>query len=260
MKSRITALYILLGLFALGSFNCAFRKYEKREVSEYRVSLEGKTKVTLENVNGKINVFKGDSASSLIVKAEKIAHVKKRELKEPFTEARVDIDSTSEIVRIKSEIGKHKGFIRFDINGGTKINYTITLPPGVEFSVDNTNGSVSFTNISNDLSVDITNGSVNLENASGFNKFDLVNGKVKGKLDSTKGMIIDIVNGGVNLELDSTFSAKFDIETVNGRVKHENLNFTSIASGKKSMVGRIGDSDVEVKMDIVNGKVVLKGK
>ena len=260
MKLRITALYIVLVLFALGSFNCAFRKYEKREVSEYKVSLEGKTKVTLENVNGKINVFKGDSASGLIVKAEKIAHVKKRELSEPFTEARVEIDSTSEIVRINSEIGKDKGFIRFDINGGTKINYTITLPPGVEFSVNNTNGSVTFTNISNDLDVEIKNGSVNLENTSGFNKFDLVNGKVKGKLDSTKGMIIDIVNGGVNLELDSTFSAKFKIETVNGRISEENLNFTSIASGKKSMVGRIGSSDAEVKMDIVNGKVVLKGK
>ena len=260
MKLRITALYIVLVLFALGSFNCAFRKYEKREVSEYKVSLEGKTKVTLENVNGKINVFKGDSASGLIVKAEKIAHVKKRELSEPFTEARVEIDSTSEIVRINSEIGKDKGFIRFDINGGTKINYTITLPPGVEFSVNNTNGSVSFTNISNDLDISIINGSVTLDNASGFNKFDLTNGKVKGKLDSTKGMIIDIVNGGVNLELDSTFSAKFKIETVNGRISEENLNFTSIASGKKSMVGRIGSSDAEVKMDIVNGKVVLKGK
>lgn len=260
MRFRNTLLYILLGFFALASFNCAFRKYEKREVSEYKVSLEGKTKVTLENVNGKINVFKGDSASGLIVKAEKIAHVKKRELSEPFTEARVEIDSTSEIVRINSEIGKDKGFIRFDINGGTKINYTITLPPGVEFSVNNTNGSVTFTNISNDLDVEIKNGSVNLENTSGFNKFDLVNGKVKGKLDSTKGMIIDIVNGGVNLELDSTFSAKFKIETVNGRISEENLNFTSIASGKKSMVGRIGSSDAEVKMDIVNGKVVLKGK
>jgi hypothetical protein len=260
MKLRITALYVLLGLFALGSFNCAFRRYEKREVSEYRVNLEGKTKVTLENVNGKINVFKGDSTTGLVVKAEKIAKVKKRELNEPFTEASVEIDSTSEIVKIKSEIGKHKGYIRFDIDGGTKINYTITLPPGVEFSVDNTNGSASFTNISNDLNISIINGSITLDNASGSNKFDLTNGKVKGKLDSTKGMIIDIVNGGVNLELDSTFSAKFNIETVNGRIKQENLNFTSIASGKKSMVGRIGDSDAEVKMDIVNGKVVLKGK
>ena len=260
MKFRTTVLYIVLGFFALGSFNCAFKRYEKRKVSEYRISLDGKTKVTLENTNGKINVFKGDSTTGLVVKAEKIAHVKKRELSEPFTEASVEIDSTSEILSVKSKIEKNKGFIKFDIDGGTKINYTITLPPGVKFSVDNTNGSVSFTNVSNDLDVEIKNGSVDLENASGYNKFDLTNGKVKGKLDSTKGMIIDIVNGGVNLELDSTFSAKFNIETVNGRVKQENLNFTSIASGKKSMVGRIGDSDAEVKMDIVNGKVVLKGK
>jgi len=260
MKLRITALYILLSLFALGSFNCAFRRYEKREVSEYRVNLEGKTKVTLENVNGKINVFKGDSTTGLVVKAEKIAKVKKRELNEPFTEASVEIDTTSEIVRIKSDIGKHKGFIRLDIDGGTKINYTITLPPGIGFSVNNTNGSASFTNISNDLNVEIINGGVTLDNASGNNKFDLTNGKIKGKLDSTKGMIIDIVNGGVTLELDSTFSAKFNIETVNGRIKQENLSFTSIASGKKSMVGRIGNSEAEVKMDIVNGKVVLKGK
>jgi hypothetical protein len=260
MKLRITVLYILLGFFALGSFNCAFKRYEKREVSEYRVNLDGKTKVTLENVNGKIDVYKGDSASGLVIKAEKIAKVKKRELNEPFTEASVDVDTSSEVVRIKSMMEKHKGFIRFDINGGTKINYTITLPPGVDFSVDNTNGNAGFTNISNNLNVEIINGSVNLDNASGSNKFDLTNGKVKGKLDSTKGMIIDIVNGRVDLELDSTFSAKFKIETVNGRISEENLNFNSIASNKKSLVGSLGDSDAEVKMDVVNGKVILKGK
>lgn len=260
MKIRITVLYILLGFFALGSFNCAFRKYEKREVSEYKVSLEGKTKVTLENVNGKIDVYKGDSATGLVINAEKIAKVKRRELHTPFTEARVDIDSTSDEVRIKSVIEKEKGFVHFDIDGGTKINYTITLPPGVEFSAGNTNGNVTLNNISNNSDISIINGSITVDNASGNNKFDLTNGKVKGKLDSTKGMIIDIVNGGVNLELDSTFSAKFNIETVNGRISEENLNFNSIASGKRSMIGRLGDSNAEVKIDMVNGKVVLKGK
>jgi hypothetical protein len=260
MNIRPVLISALLCLFAITSLDCSFKRYDKSEVSEYKINVNGKTKVSLENKSGDIKVYKGDSSTGLVVKAEKITKVKKRDLNEPFTEAYVDIDTSSEIVRIRGEIEKERGFIRFNINEKTEINYTITLPPGIKFSVDNTNGSASFNNISNDLDINIINGHVDVDNISGLNKFDITNGKMKGSLDSTKGLTIDIINGGVDFKLDSNFSAIFNVETVNGKVTEENLNFTTLTSERKSLKGRIGNSNAVVKIDIVNGKVVLKSK
>jgi hypothetical protein len=264
MIFKSTTLYFLLGLFAFSSVNCSFKRYDKREVSEYRVSLKGKTKVSLENFTGKINVYKGDSASGLVIRAEKIAHVKKRELDKPFTEAWVDIDSSSEIIRVKSEYEKSKGWLKFKFNdrdaNGTDINYDITIPPGVKFSVENVSGDVKFIDIENDIDVSLVNGDVDIDNVSGNNNFNITNGKIRGSLDSTKGLKIEIINGKVDFTLGSKFSGVFKIETVNGKIEQENLSFATLSSEKKTLRGRMGESNSEINIDIVNGKVILKGK
>ena len=264
MRIKTLLLITILGLFAFSSMDCVFKRYDKREVSDYTVGLYGKTKVALENFNGKIKVFKGDSTTGLIVKVEKIAQVKKRELDKPFTEAWVSIDSSSEIVRITSEYEKNKGLIKFKLNdkdaNSTRINYTITIPPGVKLSIVNVNGDIEFTNIENDLDVELINGDVIVDNISGLNKFDIANGKIKGSLDSTKGLTADILNGRVDLKLDSTFSANFKIDVGNGKIEYKDLNIETLQAEKKTLRGRIGDSNAEVKIDIGNGKVILKSK
>jgi len=264
MKIRTLLLLTIFSLFAFSSIDCTFKRYDKREVSEFKVNLTGKTKVMLENFNGKVKVYKGDSATGLVVKAEITAHVKKRNLEKPLTEAWVNIDSTSEIVRVISEYEKSKGWLKFQFNdrdaNTTEINYTITIPPGVKLSIDNVNGDIELTNIENDLDIELLNGDVEVDNASGLNKVEIANGKLKGSLDSTKGMNVEILNGRVDLKLDSAFSANFKIDVGNGKIQHENLNFKVLTSEKETLRGRMGESNAEVKIDISNGKVILKGK
>lgn len=264
MKFKTLILVILFGAFAMSSMNCSFKRYDKREVSEHKINLYGKTKVAIENFNGRIKVFKGDSANGLIIKVEKIAHVKRRELDKPFTEAWVDIDSSSEIVRIRSDYEKSKSWLKFKFNGrdanSTDMNYDITIPPGVKLSVENVNGDIDFTNIENDLDVTVINGDVDVDNVPGNNNFNLTNGKLRGSLDSTKGLKIDIINGRVDFALGSNFSGRFKVEVVNGKIQQEKLNFATLSSEKKTLRGRLGDSDAEINIDIVNGKVILKGK
>ncbi len=259
MKMKRLLFFILAALFTLSSVNCSLRRYEKRETSEYKIDLTGKTKVTLDNVSGTIKVYKGDSTAGLIVKAEKIAKVKKRDLEKPFTEASVEIDSSSDAVHISSEIEKEKGFFKFDIDGGTKINYTITLPPGVKFTIDNTNGNVELNDLVNDLDVSVINGNVDIDKISGDDKFDITNGKLRGYMDSSKGLTVNIVNGGVSFDLGKNFTGNFKIETVNGKITQDNLDFAAAVSEKNSFKGKIGDSNSEIKIDIVNGKVSLSG-
>jgi hypothetical protein len=244
--------------------DCTFKRYDKRVVSEYKVNLTGKTKVMIENFNGKIKVYKGDSATGLVVKAEITARVKKRDLDKPFTEAWVNIDSTSEIIKVTSEYEKSKGWLKFKFNdkdaNSSEINYTITIPPGVKLSIYNVNDDIELTNIENDIDVELLNGDIKVDNASGVNRVKIANGKLKGSLDSTKGMTVEILNGRVELKLDSAFSANFKIDVGNGKIQHEDLNFSTLTSEKETLRGRIGESNAEVKIDITNGKVILKGK
>lgn len=264
MKIKTLLLMTLLAAFALISMDCSFKRYDKREVSEYKVNLSGKTKVTLENFSGRIKVFKGDSATGLVVKVDKIAHVKKRDLDKPFSEAWVEIDSSSEIIRIKSGYQKSKGWLKFQFNdrdaNSTDMNYDITIPPGVKLSVENVNGDVDFINIGNDLDISIINGDMDVDNISGNNNINITNGKLTGSLDSTKGLKVDIINGKVDLALGSKFSAHFKTETINGKIEQENLNFATLSSEKKSLRGRIGESNAEVNIDMTNGKILLKAK
>lgn len=264
MRIRTLLLITLLGLFAFSSIDCTFRRYDKREVSEYKVNLSGKTNVMIENFNGKIKCYRGDSATGLVVKAEITARVKKRDLEKPLTEAWVEIDSTSEIVKVTSEYEKSKGWLKFKFNNkdanSSEINYTITIPPGVKLSIYNVNDDIELTNIENDLDVELLNGDIEVDNASGVNRIKIANGKLKGSLDSTKGMSVEIINGKVDLKLDSTFSAYFKIDVGNGKIEQKNLNFGALSSDKETLRGRIGDSNAEVKIDMVNGKVILKGR
>ena len=264
IKIKTVLLIALLTVFAFSSMDCTFKRYDKREVSEYKVNLAGKTKVTLENFSGRIKVFKGDSATGLVIKVEKIAHVKKRDLGKPFSEAWVNIDSSSEIVRITSGYEKSKGWLKFQFNdhdaNSTDMNYDITIPPGVKLSIENVNGDVDFTNIENDLDISIINGDMDVDNISGNNNINITNGKLTGTLDSTKGLKVDIINGKVDLALGSKFSANFKAETITGRIEQENLNFATLSSEKKTLRGRLGESNAEVNIDIANGKIILKGK
>lgn len=249
----------LTAIFAISSFNCSLKKYEKREVSEYKINTVGKTKITLENVSGTIKVNKGDSTTGLIVKAEKIAKVKKRDLDKPFTESSVEIDTSADIIRITSEMEKSKGFFKFEIGGGNRINYTITLPPGLKLSVDNTNGNVELNELTNDLDISVINGNIEVERTPGQNTFDITNGKMKGSLDSSKGFSVNVVNGNVDFTLGKNFSGNFKMETINGRISHDNLDFSTVVSEKNDFKGKLGDSDAEIKIDVVNGRIALTG-
>jgi len=91
----------------------------------------------------------------------------------------------------------------------------------------------------------------------GNTKLEVTNGKVKGDLDSTKGLNIDVTNGKVNLNLGELFSGKFKLDVTNGKIIKDKFNFTDVSEEKKSFEGKLGDKDAEVIIDVVNGKITL---
>lgn len=256
-----TKYFILLIALALSftSLNCLSKKYEKKETAEYRINLNGKSKISLDNVNGTIELEKGDSAVGLYVKADMIGYMKKKDFDKPLEDVRVSIDSTGDIIIVKGEYERKNSFFNFNYNN-PKINFVLKVPAGLPVDIENINGDFKARNISNDLKVTLVSGDINLENTSGKNEIDVTNGKVKGNYDSTKGINIDVINGGIALIIPKNYNGSLIADVVNGKIVYNNLDIVNASDENKSLRAYIGNKDKEIKCDLVNGKITFTGK
>lgn len=245
---------------------CGFmsKKYLKTSTERHQIDITGKKKISLENVNGNIKISHGDDSGNLIVKASKEIKVKKKFLDTPFDEIKVAIDSGGQTVEIKAEITKSRedGFFKFNIGRDQRVDYEIIVPPGIEIEIENVNGNISAGKLSNDLKIDLVNGEVSLDNYSGKLKCEITNGSFSADIDSTSGMDLSTINGGVTLNLNNFINANLRAETVNGRIIDENLQLRVVEKEKKLFKGKLGsgESDVDINIETVNGKIKLIGR
>lgn len=265
MRDRYLILYITILMLSAVSLNCGTfgRRYEKKEVTEYRINVSGKNKISLVNTSGNIKItpsLRDDSAGFLIVKAEKLTLVRKKDLDKRIENLKVSLDTSSDVISITGEIEKHRGLTFNFSNLRTEINFELKLPENIKLTISNTNGKVDLSNVGNDIDVSVTNGSESFNNIYGNTTLDITNGSIKGSVDSSKSMKLNTVNGSVNLTLDSLFKGRIQAEVVNGKITHEGLNFSQLSEDRKKFKGTLGSSSNEINIEVVNGKIRLQGK
>jgi DUF4097 and DUF4098 domain-containing protein YvlB len=234
-------------------------RHKKVETDEFTLNHIGKTKVRLENIHGDIIIHKWDSTAGFIIKAERIASVRKRDLDKPLSLLRVNIDTSDSEILIESIYEKERGIFKLQF-GDNKINYKIYLPDNLTMNIENVNGEIEIYDCSNDFNVENVNGKVLVKNLTGNNKFDLVNGKFEAFLDSVKGLNVESVNGSITLNLDSSFKGGFDAEWVNGKFNNEGFAFNVSETDKKHFRGFINEKQPEIKLQTVNGKITILKK
>lgn len=259
MKTQKYILIVLALIFTFSASGCG-KRYEKKETSEYKISVQGKTEVSIENINGKINVTRGDSTEGIYVKADMISYVKKRDLDKPQGEVRIEIDSSGDVVKVIGNYNREKHFFNFETGKNAKIDFFVKVPAGLKVDVDNVNGKVEISNISEDIKVNLVNGDVALQNTSGNNVVDLTNGSVKGILDSTMGMNIDVINGSITIDLSKNYKGEISADIVHGKINFNDLDVIVRSDEKKSFRGYIGNSSKTIKCEVVNGKITFNGK
>lgn len=258
--THIIFIFALILAVLLSGCSLFTKRYEKTEKKEVKVNTTGKKKVVLNNTNGDIRVIKSSADSVLEIKAEATFHLTKKELKEESEKIKLSVDTTGDVINIHTDYIKEKKFfnVRFDI--GSEVNYELMVPEGIEVSIDNTNGRTEISGINNTVKVDLTNGDVRLTNITGSVSVDVTNGKVRGNLDSLKSLDIKTINGSVSLSLSESFSGRFNMETVNGKITKKDFNFKETTEEKKSFRGTLGSGDADVKIETTNGKITLKRK
>jgi len=260
MKTKII-IAVLFSTLILGSFSgCQYlkKRVEKKEKTEYKLSSTGKFRIEIDNSNGNVDVLASDDTLGVItITAEKIGKVRINETDKPIEGVNIIIDTTDEIIKIDTDY--EKSFSVFGNKNSASVNYTIKVPATLKVVVNLTNGAITADGLKSDSRFESVNGPIYVSNCTGTLDIETVNGSVKANIDSTKGLIAETVNGSITLGSLRNINANVEASCVNGKVKTENLNFSTLSSEKRSLSGKIGNGNNIIRLSTVNGSIKLDG-
>jgi DUF4097 and DUF4098 domain-containing protein YvlB len=134
-------------------------------------------------------------------------------------------------------------------------------PRNTELSIESVNGAIAVADMRGDLDFDAVNGRVSLSNVTANVHGSTVNGAIGIEFDSGSiaGDVFDVrtTNGAVELKLPEGFSARLEVETVNGGI---HVDFPVTVQGRidrRDLSTTLGDGGPLLRVRTVNGAVRL---
>jgi DUF4097 and DUF4098 domain-containing protein YvlB len=230
------------------------------ETFEKAFSLDGVTRVSVENVNGRIEAIAWDKPY-LKVRAVKTARGSNAEETLKETEIRVKkVGDRIEIVTVSPQ--RHRLFGFLDFSWGSRratVDYEIHVPPSTDVRFETTNGKVEAEGFIGNMDVEAVNGSIDLKDMEGPVKATTVNGSLrvafKGNLKKSR---LETVNGSVDVSFDKKSSVRYDLETVNGRIDGDFDISVEGKFGPKEARGSYNGGTETLRVETVNGSIRLK--
>jgi DUF4097 and DUF4098 domain-containing protein YvlB len=252
MKRIAIALIALLAAFPASAGS--------EETFEKAFSLDGVTKVSVENVNGRIDAIAWDKPY-LRVKAVKTARGSNAEETLRQTEIRVKkVGDRIEIVTVTPQRRRLFGFLDFTWgNRHATVDYEIHVPPSTDVRFETTNGKVEAIGFVGNMDAEAVNGSIDLKDMEGPVRAATVNGSLrvtfKGNLKKSN---LETVNGSVDVSFNKKSSIRYDLETVNGRIEGDFDISVEGKFGPKEARGSYNGGGETLRVETVNGSIRLK--
>ncbi|HUF03798.1 MAG TPA: DUF4097 family beta strand repeat-containing protein [Aridibacter sp.] len=227
----------------------------------YPFSSDGTIEVS--NINGSIVVEAWDSPQIQLV-ALKIADTKER-----LSDVEIEIEATQNKFRVSTQYKPNRERYK-DGKDGRKhaklsVDFRLKVPRTARLSdIETINGSVDVSNMTAFTDVSAVNGAVKGMNLSGTARLSTVNGTVLADFENLTGdstIALSTVNGTVKLDLPSNTNATVKADSVNGNITNE--FGLPVRKGKyvgRDLYGRIGTGEVRIKLNSVNGGIVIGRK
>ena len=148
------------------------------------------------------------------------------------------------------------------LNSGfdVQMHYVVRVPTGAKLAVDDVNGNVTVTGGDADSKIETMNGDVIFDGV-GASSLQTVNGKIVATFSGATWqgtMSVQTVNGSVELTFPADLSADVSGETVSGNINSSFPITIDQGFGPKSFKGRIGAGGRKLKIETVNGGIVLR--
>ncbi|HSS45223.1 MAG TPA: hypothetical protein VLO07_07765 [Thermoanaerobaculia bacterium] len=239
-------------------FLCAPLWAGQEEVFEKAFSMEGVSRISVQNVNGRIEAFAWEKPY-LKVRAVKTASGSSAE--DTLAQTEIRIRKLGEEIRIETiNPSRHRLFSFLDFGSHhVRVDYEIQVPAGADIRLETCNGAVHTNGIGGSLSCDAVNGSIEIGEADGPVRASTVNGSLRiGFHNALKKSHLETVNGSVEVAFNRASSIRYDLETVNGRIEGDIDLAVEGRHGPKEARGSYNGGAETLHCETVNGSIRLK--
>ena len=210
--------------------------------------LSANGRVSLDNVNGNVTIT-GWERNEVQIDA-----VKKASNQQKLDEARIEVDTTSDSVHIRTRYPEgHTN------NNPATVTYELHVPRVARLdSINLVNGSLNISKVSGDIKAELVNGKTTVHDLAGRAELSSVNGTIDAfyrSLDNVRGIELKSVNGSVRLGLPASPNADVSVSTVNGGIT---TDFPLQVQGKfmgRHIDGKLGNGGTRIEISNVNGSV-----
>jgi len=234
-------------------------KSDETEHFEQTYPLSANGVVSVSNVNGSISI---DGWERNEVKLE---YTKTADSRERLSRVEIRISAQPDRFSVETDYGNSGNNRGWHGDGKLTVEYRLMVPRGAVLSeIETVNGSASIANLVNIMKVSAVNGSVSANNIRGTAKLSTVNGEVRAdfdRLEAGSKISLETVNGKVNLLLPSDANATLKADSVNGNITND--FGLPVRKGKyvgRDMYGRLGNGDVQIRLESVNGGLTVSRK
>jgi DUF4097 and DUF4098 domain-containing protein YvlB len=235
------------------------------ETFDRTVNLQPGGTVELENVNGKIRISAWDQPQVRIHAVKKIQNENDGDAAAFMKQLRIDVRQQGSTLRIETiNPRKEHGIDFLDFIFGdhvqASVEYELTVPRSINLKVDNTNGSITATELSGEIDLETTNGRIEVVRCSGSVDAETTNGAISVELvqvRSGRPMSFETTNGRINLSVPSNMAADIDASTTNGRIESE-IPITTKSSSKRSLRGSLNGGGTDITLRTTNGGISIR--
>ncbi len=218
-------------------------------------------RVSIENINGGVRISVWDQ------NVVKVDAVKRAYKKERLDEAKVDVSTTADSVRIRTEYpDRNQSFSDNEsrrYNNPAEVEYTLTIPRKARIdSADLVNGSLEIEGAEGDVKAACVNGNVKARGLTGDVKLSTVNGGVEAtitRLEESKSTSLNSVNGSIVLTIPSDSNAQVKASTIHGSITNDfGLQVNDGEYVGHDLSGQIGNGGPRIRLSNVNGSIAIK--
>jgi DUF4097 and DUF4098 domain-containing protein YvlB len=218
-------------------------------------------RVSIENINGGVRISVWDQ------NMVKVDAVKRAYKKERLDEAKVDVSTTADSVRIRTEYpNRNQSFSDNEsrrYNNPAEVEYTLTIPRKARIdSADLVNGSLEIEGAEGDVKAACVNGNVKARGLTGEVKLSTVNGGVEAtitRLEESKSTSLNSVNGSIVLTIPADSSAQVKASTIHGSITNDfGLQVNDGEYVGHDLSGQIGNGGPRIRLSNVNGSIAIK--
>ena len=254
-KSRLIPVLLALSPLVASGLRAEDAREER---FEKKYDLAGIRKVSVQNVNGSIQIEAGGDQLQVVA----VKKVKTSSDADLLKDTEIRVTKTGSAIEVETVLPKHGHFFAwsfFGRAGSADVAYQITLPAALALEAETVNGRLSAVNRTGDLVLSTVNGGVRVDGQDGPLKASTVNGSIEVSFAGPmRQASLETVNGSVTVTCARESSIRCTLQTTNGRIQSQFPEVTVEGTwGPKEARGAINGGRENLAVETVNGDVRL---